>query len=146
MLEECLLSLQYFGSWGWCDVYWVLFNVIYLWDWDYCNEPHWCGHGFQMQPHAPHVVKGFRTIHVSSLSAFASSNIHIGGNGSTLSGQGGVNIMQNQPNARSALCTPKKKSNKKWQPITTRWKTLWCMGTLPKWLTFPQMKEVRSLT
>jgi hypothetical protein len=31
MFEECLLSLQYFGSWGWCDVYWMLFDVKYFW-------------------------------------------------------------------------------------------------------------------
>jgi hypothetical protein len=36
---------------------------------------HWCGHGFQMQPHVPQVVKGPKTIHVLGLDAFTSSNI-----------------------------------------------------------------------
>jgi hypothetical protein len=56
---------------------------------------HSCGHGFQMQPHVPQVVEGLEIIHVLGLGAFASSNIQIGGNGSTSCGQGGVILMQN---------------------------------------------------
>jgi hypothetical protein len=56
---------------------------------------HLCGHGFQTQPHVPQIVEGLETIHVLALGAFASSNIHIGGNGSTSCGQGGVILMQN---------------------------------------------------
>jgi hypothetical protein len=36
---------------------------------------HWCGPGFQMQPHVPQVVERLETIHVLGPSAFASGKI-----------------------------------------------------------------------
>jgi len=56
---------------------------------------HWCGHGFQMQPHVPQVVERLEVIHVLGPGAFASSDIQIGGNGRTSGGQGCVILMQN---------------------------------------------------